>query len=67
VPILALQGTLDPYGTDQQLRLFAAKVQAPITTRLIADARHAPHLEAADETLAAITSFVATLPQGFPP
>ncbi len=33
VPILALQGADDPYGTDEQLRVFAANVRAPITTQ----------------------------------
>jgi pimeloyl-ACP methyl ester carboxylesterase len=64
VPILALQGKADPYGTDEQLRVFAANVRAPITIDLIADAQHAPHLEAKDATLAAIASFIATLPGG---
>jgi len=65
VPILALQGVDDPYGTDEQIRILEAHVQAPITTRLIADARHSPHLEAADVTLASITSFIANLPWDF--
>ena len=39
-------------------------VSAPITVQLIDDAKHSPHLEAADKTLAAITSFIATLPLG---
>jgi pimeloyl-ACP methyl ester carboxylesterase len=64
VPILALQGVADPYGTDEQLRVFEANVQVPITVELIADAQHSPHLEAKDATLAAITSFIATLPRG---
>ena len=64
MPILALQGATDPYGTEEQLRVFEANVRAPITVQLIAGARHSPHLEAADETLAAITRFVATLPRG---
>ena len=67
VPILALQGEDDPYGTDEQLRIFEAHVRAPIATQLIADARHAPHLEAADNTLAAIASFIANLPRGSAP
>jgi pimeloyl-ACP methyl ester carboxylesterase len=61
VPILALQGEIDPYGTNEQLRVFEANVTAPITTQLIPGARHAPHLEAKDTTLAAITRFVAAL------
>lgn len=64
VPILALQGADDPYGTDEQLRVFAEHVRVPITTRLIAGAKHAPHLEAKDATLAAITSFIADLQRG---
>lgn len=59
VPILALQGEDDPYGTDEQIRILEANVQAPITTRLIAGARHSPHLEVMDVTLTAITDFVA--------
>ena len=53
------------YGTDDQLRVFAAKVQVPITPRLIRGAKHAPHLEAKDETLALITDFITDLQRGF--
>ena len=58
VPILGLQGADDPYGTDEQLRVLERHVRVPTETRLIPGARHAPHLEAKDATLAAITSFV---------
>jgi len=59
VPILALQGADDPYGTEAQLDAVRRHARAPVETQLIAGARHAPHLEAADTTLAAITRFVA--------
>jgi pimeloyl-ACP methyl ester carboxylesterase len=65
VPILALQGADDPYGTDHQLKVFAANVRAPIETRLIPGAKHSPHLEAKDATLAAISDFIADLKRGF--
>jgi pimeloyl-ACP methyl ester carboxylesterase len=65
VPILALQGAEDPYGTDAQLTVFAARARTPIATRLIAAARHSPHLESKDATLAAITDFIAELRRGF--
>jgi pimeloyl-ACP methyl ester carboxylesterase len=61
VPILALQGADDPYGSDEQLRVFKAGVRVPITIELIAGARHSPHLEAKDATLAAITRFITDL------
>ena len=63
VPILALQGADDTYGTDEQLRVFAANVRAPITIQLIPGARHSPHLEEGDATLAAIAEFIADLPR----
>jgi pimeloyl-ACP methyl ester carboxylesterase len=64
VPVLGLQGAADPYGTDRQIDILKANVRAPIATQLIAGAQHSPHLEAKDATLAAITSFIATLPRG---
>ncbi|HET6607442.1 MAG TPA: alpha/beta hydrolase [Rhodopila sp.] len=59
VPTLGLQGADDPYGTDEQLRIMQAHITAPVETRLIPGARHAPHLEAKDATLDAITRFIA--------
>ena len=64
VPILALQGADDPYGTDVQLRVMEANVHASITTQLIDGAKHSPHLEATDKTLVTIASFIAALPRG---
>lgn len=64
VPILALQGSDDPYGTDEQLHVLAAGVRVPITSRRIDGAKHAPHLEAKDETLSIIIDFVADLQRG---
>jgi pimeloyl-ACP methyl ester carboxylesterase len=57
VPVLALQGADDPYGTEAQLQVLARHVPSPLETSLIAGARHAPHLEAKEETLAAIAAF----------
>jgi pimeloyl-ACP methyl ester carboxylesterase len=64
VPILALQGAIDPYGTDEQIHVLQANVRVPITTEFIAGAQHSPHLEAKEATLAAIAGFIATLPRG---
>ena len=64
VPILALQGADDPYGTDEQLKVFATRARAPIETRLIPEARHSPHLEAKETTLGVIIDFVTTLKRG---
>lgn len=58
VPILALQGADDPYGTTLQLDVLRQLARAPLETRLIPDARHAPHLEAKQATLDVIARFV---------
>ena len=57
VPVLALQGADDPYGTEAQLRVLERDVRAPLETLLIPGAKHAPHLEAGEATLAAIARF----------
>ena len=60
VPVLALQGADDPYGTEAQLQVLARHVRSPLETRLIPGARHSPHLEAKDTTLTAIAGFART-------
>jgi pimeloyl-ACP methyl ester carboxylesterase len=61
VPVLALQGADDPYGTPEQLRVLERAATCPVETRLIAGARHAPHLEAKHATLAAIVPFARSV------
>ena len=58
VPVLALQGTDDPYGSEEQLRVLERSATCPVETRQIVGAQHAPHLEARQETLDAIVPFV---------
>jgi pimeloyl-ACP methyl ester carboxylesterase len=58
VPVLALQGADDPYGTAEQLRVLERSARCPVETRLIESARHAPHLEAREATMGAIVPFV---------
>jgi pimeloyl-ACP methyl ester carboxylesterase len=60
VPVLALQGNDDPYGTEAQLQALEHNVTAPLVTELIPGARHSPHLEAKDTTLALIAAFAQT-------
>lgn len=61
VPVLALQGADDPYGTPEQLHVLERVATCPVETRLIPDARHSPHLEAKQATLAAIVPFVRSV------
>jgi len=58
VPVLALQGSDDPYGSAEQLRVLERVATCAVETRMIDGARHSPHLETRDATLAAVVPFV---------
>ncbi|HEY7074539.1 MAG TPA: alpha/beta hydrolase [Solirubrobacteraceae bacterium] len=61
-PVLVVQGTGDQYGTLAQVDAIERGVRGPFR-RLVLDVGHAPHLEAPEETLAAIVDFAGALPQ----
>ena len=56
-PVLAIQGEHDQYGTLAQIEAIQAGVSGRFE-RVVLDARHAPHLEAPEETLAAAAEFI---------
>ncbi|WP_425044974.1 alpha/beta fold hydrolase [Primorskyibacter sp. S87] len=60
IPVLAIQGRDDQYGTLAQIEEIETRAYSPVDT-VILDCRHAPHLEAPSETLAAIREFAARL------
>ena len=60
VPMLAIQGKNDPYGTLKQIDII--KNQMPYAkTCLIDDCGHSPHLEQPGKVLAAVTQFIRPL------
>jgi pimeloyl-ACP methyl ester carboxylesterase len=60
-PVLAIQGEHDQYGTLAQIDAIEAGVSGPFE-RAVLDARHAPHIEAPEETLHAAAEFVGRMP-----
>jgi pimeloyl-ACP methyl ester carboxylesterase len=60
VPVLAIQGEDDEYGTPAQLAALEA-VPAPVEAHLLPGCRHDPHSDRADETLALVADFMARL------
>jgi pimeloyl-ACP methyl ester carboxylesterase len=60
-PVLAVQGEHDQYGTLAQIDAIDAGVRGRFE-RVVLDARHAPHLEAPEETLEAAAGFIRSLP-----
>ncbi len=61
VPILAIQGTEDQYGTPAQLDCIATACPAAVKIALLADCRHAPFFDKAETTLDLLTQFTAQL------
>jgi len=61
VPMLAIQGVDDQYGTAAQIEAIAAKTGPRTQTLLLPDCRHAPHEEQEQETLEAMQGFIQQL------
>lgn len=57
VPVLAVQSEHDPYGTLAQIEAIRQAATGPVETLILSGASHAPHIDAADETVAAIAAF----------
>lgn len=60
-PVLAVQGTADPYGTVAHVEAVRDLAAGPVRL-VVLDCAHAPHLEAPEPTTAAVLEFLATLP-----
>ena len=61
VPILIIQGEHDDFGTVRQIEIAQEECYCPVEVLLLPDARHVPHREAPDATLAAIADFCRRL------
>lgn len=61
VPVLAIQGRGDPYGTAAQVEVIAERMYAPAEIHLLDDCAHAPHLEQPEQTLDLIVEFLTRL------
>ena len=61
VPILIVQGEDDQYGTAAQIEVAERECYCPVEVKLLSGTRHAPHREAPEATLRAISEFVARL------
>ncbi len=61
VPVLAIQGADDQYGTLAQIQEIESRIYSPVDVEILQDCKHSPHLEAPDETLIAIVDFAMRL------
>jgi pimeloyl-ACP methyl ester carboxylesterase len=61
VPMLAIQGEDDQYGTPAQIEAIRQKTGPRTETVLLPDCRHAPHAEQEQATLEAMRKFIQKL------
>ncbi|MBF9035701.1 alpha/beta fold hydrolase [Rhodobacterales bacterium HKCCE2091] len=61
VPVLAIQGAADQYGTLAQIREIEDRCYAPVDVAVLDDCRHSPHLDQPETTLAHLAEFCARL------
>jgi pimeloyl-ACP methyl ester carboxylesterase len=61
VPILIVQGENDQYGTTRQIEVAQQECYCPVDVAMLPNTRHAPHREAPEATLRAISDFVSRL------
>jgi pimeloyl-ACP methyl ester carboxylesterase len=61
VPILAVQGEADRYGTLAQIRAAQDECYCPVEALVMPGVGHAPHREKPEETLAAVASFTGRI------
>ena len=57
VPVLAIQGEADRYGTLAQVYEIERRSPSPVTLEILPGCGHSPHLEKPEATLAAIARF----------
>lgn len=58
VPVMAIQGVDDPYGTVAQVEAIRRGAGDQVSVEMIADCGHAPHLEQSDSVLPIIRDFI---------
>jgi pimeloyl-ACP methyl ester carboxylesterase len=61
VPVQAIQGEDDEYGTELQLGIIAGRVSGYCETRLVPGSGHSPHLQQPAYVLSEIARFVSPL------
>jgi pimeloyl-ACP methyl ester carboxylesterase len=61
VPIVIVQGEHDQYGTARQIEVAREECYCPVEVALLPNRRHAPHREAPEATLRAISEFYQRL------
>ncbi len=59
VPVLAIQGRDDQYGTLAQIEALVKGARVPVDTAILEDCKHSPHIEQPERTLEAVSGFLS--------
>ncbi len=58
IPVLAIQGVDDQYGTTKQIEVLKDRLKSEPELVLLDNCRHSPHIEQADKTVNIVSGFV---------
>lgn len=61
VPVLAIQGKDDKYGTPAQIDALVEQLYSPLDVELLEECGHSPFIDQPERTLAAVADFAARL------
>ena len=61
IPVLAIQGRGDEYGTYAQIQEIEDRIYAPIDVAILDECHHAPHIDQPEKTCAVIADFTKRL------
>jgi pimeloyl-ACP methyl ester carboxylesterase len=61
IPVLAIQGRDDQYGTLAQIEEIRNRIYSPLEVEVLDHCRHAPHFEQPEKTLTAVAGFTKRL------
>lgn len=61
IPVLAIQGRDDQYGTLAQIEEIETRAYSPVDTLILEDCKHAPHIEQPEQVLDAVAEFTERL------
>lgn len=61
IPVLAIQGTEDQYGTLAQIQEIEERIYSPLETAILDRCRHSPQVDQPEATLKAVRDFVLRL------
>ncbi|MEZ5801043.1 MAG: alpha/beta hydrolase [Nitratireductor sp.] len=61
IPVLAVQGEEDQYGTLAQIDEIEGRIYSPLDKVILEGCKHSPHVEQPDQLLATVSEFAARL------